>query len=145
MKSILDGILKNIGGAPDDVTALAAKAGLDPAMVEKALASLTQTVSEPGDTVDLAAKQTGIAKDALAKVVQQLGGEGALGEIASQFSKNPSDLLKLLDRDGDGNPLNDVMGIAKGLFGRKCLFDGGSAASLKCWPALPQQAPAAYT
>lgn len=119
MKSILDGILKNIGGAPDDVTALAAKAGLDPAMVEKALASLTQTVSEPGDTVDLAAKQTGIAKDALAKVVQQLGGEGALGEIASQFSKNPSDLLKLLDRDGDGNPLNDVMGIAKGLFGRK--------------------------
>jgi hypothetical protein len=25
----------------------------------------------------------------------------------------------MLDRDGDGNPLNDVMGMAKGLFGSK--------------------------
>jgi hypothetical protein len=118
MNSILDGILKNIGTAPDDVAALASKVGLDPAMVEKALASLTQTVNAPGDTVDLAAKQTGIAKDALAKVMQQMGGEGALGEMASQFSRNPSDLIKLLDRDGDGSPLNDVMDMAKGLFGK---------------------------
>jgi hypothetical protein len=28
-------------------------------------------------------------------------------------------ILKMLDRDGDGNPLNDVMGMAKGLFGKK--------------------------
>jgi hypothetical protein len=119
MKSMLDGILKNIGGAPDDITSLASKVGLDPKMVEKALATLTQTVSAPGDTIDLAAKQTGMSKDALAKITQQLGGEGALGQIASQFSKNPADLMKLLDKDGDGNPLNDVMGMAKGLFGKK--------------------------
>ncbi|MGY6635772.1 MAG: hypothetical protein ACXIUO_01415 [Erythrobacter sp.] len=119
MKSILDGILKNIGGAPDDVAGLAAKVGLDPAMVEKALASLSQTVAAPGDTVDLAAKQTGIAKDALAKVVQQMGGENGLSQIASQFSKSPADLMKLLDRDGDGNPVNDIIGMAKGLFGKK--------------------------
>ncbi|MFN3989902.1 MAG: hypothetical protein ACK4IS_06565 [Erythrobacter sp.] len=116
--SLLDGILKNIGGAPDDVAALAAKVGLDPALVEKGLASLSQTVAAPGDTVDLAAQQTGIAKDALAKVVQQLGGEGALGQIASQIGQNPADLMKLLDRDGDGNPVNDIMGMAKGLFGK---------------------------
>lgn len=72
MSSILDGILKKIGSAPDD----------------------------------------------LAKVMQQMGGEGALGEMASQFSRNPSDLMKLLDRDGDGSPLNDVMGMAKGLLGK---------------------------
>ncbi len=119
MKSILDGVLKNIGGAPDDVGALASKVGLDPKMVEKALASLTQTVNAPGDTIDLAAKQTGIGKDALAKITQQLGGEGALGQIASQFSKNPADLMKMLDQDGDGNPINDVMNMAKGFFGKK--------------------------
>jgi hypothetical protein len=119
MKSMLDGILKNIGGAPDDVAGLAAKVGLDPKLVEKALASLSQTVSAPGDTVDLAAQQTGIAKDALAKVVQQLGGENGLSAIASQVSKNPADLMKILDRDGDGNPMNDLMGMAKGLFGKK--------------------------
>jgi hypothetical protein len=26
-------------------------------------------------------------------------------------------LLSQLDRDGDGNPINDVLGMAKGLFG----------------------------
>ncbi len=118
MKSMLDGILKNIGGAPDDVAALAAKVGLDPKLVEKGLASLAQTVSAPGDTIDLAAQQTGLGKDVLTKVVAQLGGEAALGQIASQFGQNPADLMKLLDRDGDGNPINDVIGMAKGLFGK---------------------------
>ena len=37
--SILDGILKNIGGAPDDVVNLARQVGLDPAMAEKAIAA----------------------------------------------------------------------------------------------------------
>jgi hypothetical protein len=114
MKSILDGILKNIGGAPDDVTSLANKVGLDPKMVEKALATLTQTVSAPGDTIDLAAKQTGISKDALAKIAQQIGGEGALGQIASQFSKNPAAL-----KDMVGGNLGGFTDIAKGLFGKK--------------------------
>jgi hypothetical protein len=118
MNSILDGILKNIGGAPDDVASLAAKVGLDPAMVEKAVATLSQTVAAPGDTVDLAAQQTGMGADALTRVMEQLGGEGALGQIASQFGQNPADLMKLVDRDGDGNPINDVMNMAKGLFGK---------------------------
>jgi hypothetical protein len=28
-----------------------------------------------------------------------------------------SGLTSALDRDGDGNPINDVLGMAKGLFG----------------------------
>jgi len=28
-----------------------------------------------------------------------------------------SGITSTLDRDGDGNPLNDVLGMAKGLFG----------------------------
>lgn len=107
MMSILDGILKNIGGAPDDVVNLAAKVGLDPAMVEKAIATLGQTHQLDGDTVTLAAEKTGLPTDALNQIVAAIGGEGSLANFAS-----------VLDRDGDGNPINDIMGMAKGLFGK---------------------------
>jgi hypothetical protein len=105
--SILDGILKNIGGAPDDVVNLAAKVGLDPAMVEKAIATLGKTHQMDGDTVTLAAEKTGISPDILNQIVGAIGGEGSLTNFAS-----------ILDKDGDGNPVNDLMGMAKGLFGK---------------------------
>lgn len=105
--SILDGILKNIGGAPDDVVNLAAKVGLDPAMVENAIKTLGKTHQMDGDTVTLAAEKTGISPDILNQVVSAIGGEGSLSNFAS-----------ILDKDGDGNPVNDLMGMAKGLFGK---------------------------
>ena len=106
--SILDGILKNIGGAPDDVTNLAAKVGLDPAMVEKAIGVLGQTHQMEGDTVDLAASKTGIDAGKLSTIVEQIGGEGSLTKFAG-----------MLDLDGDGNPMNDIAGMAGKLFGKK--------------------------
>ena len=108
MMSILDGILKNIGGAPDDVVNLAQKVGIDPAMAEKAIAALGKTHRMEGDTVELAAQKTGLDTNVLAQIVQQIGGEGSLGRFAT-----------ILDRDGDGNPLNDIAGMASGLFGKK--------------------------
>ncbi|MBA4046152.1 MAG: hypothetical protein C0471_17300 [Erythrobacter sp.] len=105
--SILDGILKNIGGAPDDVVNLAAKVGLDPAMVENAIKTLGKTHQMDGDTVTLAAEKTGISPDILNQIVGAIGGEGSLSNFAS-----------ILDKDGDGNPVNDLMGMAKGLFGK---------------------------
>lgn len=105
--SILDGILKNIGGAPDDVVNLAAKVGLDPAMVENAIKTLGKTHQMDGDTVTLAAEKTGISPDILNQIVGAIGGEGSLSNFAS-----------ILDKDGDGNPINDLMGMAKGLFGK---------------------------
>jgi hypothetical protein len=105
--SILDGILKNIGGAPDDVVNLAAKVGLDPAMVENAIKTLGKTHQMDGDTVTLAAEKTGISPDILNQIVGAIGGEGSLSNFAS-----------ILDKDGDGNPVNDVLGMAKGLFGK---------------------------
>jgi hypothetical protein len=105
--SILDGILKNIGGAPDDVVNLAAKLGIDPAMAEQAIAVLGKTHQMPGDTVGLAAEKTGISPDILNQIVGAIGGEGSLSNFAS-----------ILDKDGDGNPVDDLMGMAKGLFGK---------------------------
>lgn len=104
--SILDGILKNIGGAPDDVANLAAKIGIDPAMAEKAISALGMTHQMDGDTVTLAAEKTGMSPDILNQIVGAIGGEGSLSNFAS-----------MIDRDGDGNPINDVLGMAKGLFG----------------------------
>jgi hypothetical protein len=105
--SILDGILKNIGGAPDDVVNLAKQVGIDPAMVEMAIGALGKTHQMDGDTVTLAAEKTGISPDILNQIVGAIGGEGSLTNFAS-----------MLDRDGDGNPVDDIMDMAKGLFGK---------------------------
>lgn len=105
--SILDGILKNIGGAPDDVVNLAAKLGIDPAMAEQAIAALGQTHVMEGDTVPLAAERTGLSADVLNQVVAAIGGEGSLAQFAS-----------MLDLDKDGNPIDDIMGMAGKLFGK---------------------------
>ncbi|MCB2083529.1 MAG: hypothetical protein H6920_03560 [Sphingomonadaceae bacterium] len=106
--SILDGILKSIGGAPDDVKNLAEKVGIDPAMAEKAIAALGKSHQEDGDTVELAAAKTGLGAGTLKQIVDQIGGEGSLSSFAS-----------MIDKDGDGNPLDDLAGMAKGLFGKK--------------------------
>jgi hypothetical protein len=106
--SILDGILKNIGGAPDDIVNLANKVGLDPAIVEQAVAVLGKTHQMDGDTVTLAAEKTGLGADTLNQIVAAIGGEGSLTHFAS-----------ILDMDNDGNPMDDIMGMAGKLFGGK--------------------------
>lgn len=102
-----------------DVGNMAAKLGISPEIAEKAIAALGQSHAEPGDTVAGAAAKTGLDTGILGQIVQQIGGEGSLGQYAQELAKNPqaAGILGMLDRDGDGNPLNDVMGMAKGLFG----------------------------
>lgn len=119
--SLLDGILKNIGGAPDDVANLAEKVGIDPAMAEKAIATLGQTHQMQGDTVELASAKTGLDTGVLSQIVEQIGGEGSLGTFANaiQGDSKLAGLASMLDRDGDGNPIDDIADMAKGLFGKK--------------------------
>jgi len=105
--SVFDTILKNIGGAPDDIVGLAKKVGIDPAMAEKAVAALGHAHQLEGDTVEAASAKTGLPTGTLQQIVEQIGGEGSLMEFAN-----------MIDRDGDGNPLDDIAGIAKGLFGK---------------------------
>lgn len=116
--SLLDGILGQVTQNVD-IANLAAKVGLDPAMAEKAVAALGAAHSAPEDTVTLAAQNTGLDSGVLQQIVQQIGGEGSLGQFAQLLQGNSalSGLTGMLDRDGDGNPLNDVAGLAKGLFG----------------------------
>ena len=119
--SMFDTILKGIGGAPDDVTNLADKIGIDPGLAEKAIAALGQAHQMEGDTVELASAKTGLPTGTLNQIVEAVGGEGSLMAFANMIASNPQakSILAMLDRDGDGNPLDDVADMAKGLFGRK--------------------------
>ncbi|WP_353228681.1 hypothetical protein [Novosphingobium sp.] len=116
--SMFDSILGQLGGNLD-VAGIAAKVGIDPAMAQTAISALAGAHSQPGDTVDTAAAQTGIDSGTLGQIAAQLGGEGGLGQLNEMIQSHPqaAGLLNMLDRDGDGNPINDVLGMAKGLFG----------------------------
>lgn len=116
---LLDGILKSIAGSPDDVAAIAKKIGIEPALAEKAAAALGMAHARPGDTVKEASAATGLDAGTLGQIVEQLGGAGGLDQLNEKLKSHPqlSGMASMLDRDGDGNPLNDVLGMAKGLFG----------------------------
>lgn len=116
--SLFDSILSQVTSNVD-VANLAAKVGIDPAMAEKAIAALGAAHPQPGDTVTAAAASTGLDPSVLSQIVGHIGGEGSLGQFAQMIAQNPqaASLLGGLDKDGDGNPLNDLAGMAKGLFG----------------------------
>jgi ATP phosphoribosyltransferase regulatory subunit HisZ len=117
---IFDSIMGQVGQHAD-VGNLAAKLGISPELAEQAIAALGQSHGEPGDTVAGAAAKTGLDPGMLSQIVEQIGGEGSLGQYAQMLQDNPAakGLLGMLDRDGDGNPLNDLAGMASGLFGKK--------------------------
>lgn len=118
--SIFDSILSQVSEHAD-VDNLASKLGIDPSMAEKAIAALGQAHPQPGDTLASAAAKSGIDTGILSQIVEQIGGEGSLAQYAQTLRDHPqaAGLLTMLDRDGDGNPLNDIVGMASGLFGKK--------------------------
>lgn len=115
---LLDGILGQVAGNLD-IGSIAKQVGIDPALAEKAVAALGKAHPEPGNTIASAAASTGLDTGTLGQIVQQLGGEGGLGQLSDLIKDNPqaAGILNMLDRDGDGNPLDDLAGMAKGLFG----------------------------
>jgi hypothetical protein len=118
--SVLDGLLSKVAGNVD-IKGLADKVGLNPTQVEGALASLAKQHTAPGDTVTSAAADTGIDSGVMGQIMDQIGGEGALGKFSEMLKGDDSILGKVggfLDKDGDGNPLDDIADMAKGLFGK---------------------------
>ena len=118
--SLLDSILGQLGGNVD-VGNMAAKLGIDPSVAEKAIAALGQAHQQPGDTIAAASAKTGLDSGMLGQIVEQIGGEGSLGEFARMLKDHPqaSGIFAMLDKDGDGNPLDDIADVAKGLFGKE--------------------------
>jgi hypothetical protein len=117
--SLLDSILGQVGQNLD-IASIAGKVGIDPKMAEMAVTALGMSQPEPGDTIAGAAAKTGLDPATLSQIAEQLGGAGGLDQIAGQLKDNPalSGVAGMLDRDGDGNPINDVLGMAGKLFGK---------------------------
>ncbi len=101
---LLDGLMGNVEG-------IAEKLGLPTDKAGALVTSLQDKLGGDGDKMqavqDLAAEH-GVSVD---KIKDMLGGDGE----GSIFSK----MTGFLDKDGDGNPINDLTNMAKGLFGGK--------------------------
>lgn len=104
---LFDSILGQVGDNPT-VKNMAEKFGIDPEQAAQAVAALGEAHQEDGDTVELASQKTGLDAGMLNQIKDAIGGEGSLSKFAS-----------MLDRDGDGNPLDDIADMASGLFGKK--------------------------
>jgi len=128
---MLDDLLAQAGGKVD-IGALAGQFGLDPNQAQAALGQLLPQIADPGvqnaDALADVAGKTGLDAGALGALLPQLlqavqgagggqqdgvlgqlmaglgGGEGGAGGLLGQVAG-------MLDRDGDGNPINDIMGM----------------------------------
>lgn len=119
--SMLDGLLAQVSQNVD-IANLAAKVGLSPDQVETAVQALGHAHHAPGDTAETAAANTGLSTDVLQQIIGHIGGEGSLGQFAGLLqgqAGNAASAFGALDKDRDGNPLNDIAGMASGLFGKK--------------------------
>jgi hypothetical protein len=134
---MFDGVVQSLEAQA--AAAVAAKMGIDPSMAQIAIGALTKNHAAPGDTVQQSAQDTGIAPDVLSQIVGHIGGEGGLGALVGALGGTGaqgggaqaapegglggilaslgglSGVASMLDRDGDGNPLNDIAGM----FGKK--------------------------
>jgi len=92
----LDAIAAQIGVTPEQMQGLMAEISAKIGSGETSVAALTETAAEHG-----------VSADKLQDLLGAFGGpEAIMGKLGGLF-----------DRDGDGNPLNELGGIAKGLFG----------------------------
>lgn len=103
---MFDDLLGNIGG----LEAIAEKIGMSPEQMQGLMTEISGKIGSGETSVGAlteAAAQHGVSADKLQELLGQFGGpEAIMGKLGSMF-----------DSDGDGNPLNELGGIAKGLFG----------------------------
>lgn len=127
---MLDDLLAQAGGKVD-IGALAGQFGLDANQAQAALGQLLPQIADPGvqntDALADVASKTGLDAGALGALLPQLlqavqgaGGQqdGVLGQVMAGLGGNQSaaggllgQVAGMLDRDGDGNPINDIMGM----------------------------------
>jgi hypothetical protein len=107
-------ILETLLGQADDI---AVKLGMPADQAKELVSGLAEKVQNGGDLTSVlgeTAAKFGVSPDAL----QSLTGEGGpLGGLLGQLG-GAGGMLGALDKDGDGNPINDVMGMLGKLTGR---------------------------
>lgn len=129
---MLEDLMAQSGGL--DLAAIGAKVGLTPEQVQAAASQLLPKIADPNvdneAATDEVAASTGIPATVLASLVPAIvnaasssptsGQGGVLGSILAGIGGNVEGrggwfgtITSFLDRDGDGNPINDVMGMIK--------------------------------
>jgi hypothetical protein len=129
--NMFDNLLAQTSGL--DLAALGTRFGLTPEQVETAARALLPQIADPavdnGEAVATVAAGTGIAQPSLQALVpallQQAQNAGAAGGAFQSIlgglqggtaqGGGLGGLIGALDRDGDGNPIDDVLGM----FGRR--------------------------
>ncbi len=108
-------MLETLMGQAD---AVAEKLGLPADQAKSMMSGLAEKLQGGGDitqTISETAAKFGVSPETLQSLTSA---EGPLGGIMAKLG-GEGGLLSGLDKDGDGNPLNDLAGMAKGLFGGK--------------------------
>jgi hypothetical protein len=85
---IFDGLLSQVG-AHVGTTTIAKRVGIPPEKVEMAIAALGVAHCQPGDTIEIAADASGMRSNHLHRVAGELGGETALGNLATLLGRGP--------------------------------------------------------
>ena len=115
----LDDLLGQSGNV--DVRLARRPVGLGPDQVRQAIDAILARLGagESGDAAAAgAAAETGLSLDSLQALLPALQaqlGEGGLEGLMAQLT-GQGGMLSGLDRDGDGNPINDIAGMARELF-----------------------------
>lgn len=102
--SILNGLLGNLDELAD-------KLGLPADKVQGLVQAVQDKIANGGDmmsSVTQAADEHGVSLESLKGLLGSGGAQDMLGKATSA-----------LDKDGDGNPLNDLGELAKGFFSKK--------------------------
>ena len=73
---------------------------------------------QEGDTAQLASERSGLDVGTIQQIITQIGGEGSLTQFASAIAADPGKAASFFDKDGDGSVIDDLTGMAKGLFGK---------------------------
>lgn len=122
-------IIAQLGGA-DGLKDLGAKFGLSPEQTAQAAQGLLEHATQggaadPAQIAQAAAQKTGLDLGALQGMLPGLmgmmGGAGGMAEqLSKQLSAGPlGGVLSMIDKDKDGNVVEDIIDMAGGLFGKK--------------------------
>lgn len=101
-----------MAGGPAGVASMAQRLGLPQGAVEQVLGQLGQSaatgVRDPADLTREAAATTGVAPGAVEDVLGQLNNP----------SVGSGGFMDILDRNRDGSPVDEILGMARGFLGR---------------------------
>ena len=122
--SMLDGILGQLGGALN-LDELAGKIGMTTDELKQggeALFSKLSNGENPAEAVQQAAAESGVdaskLQELLPSIAEKFGMDGQDGLLSKLTGEGGvlSSVTGFLDRDGDGNPINDVTDMIGGIF-----------------------------